>query len=331
MDRGSVAGETSYRLPSGGCRRRRYGEITEGFWVQEIYQVYDGPVTGFMQPLFPRGPNKGKRQEHWGYAEVTDDTIFTLLIADSIIERGVVDREDIIQRILSAKIKGWPGWNDFSEAAKKGEAEMLEFARWRDGNGAPMRVSPIGIVNKPGKLEKIIHDVDSACSMTHGARSALSGACAIAAAISAAIEGLEKYEVFELAVEAARLGESLGNDDNRPPADRILIGMRFVDSYTGSNLPRDLLRIMNPGFSAYESVPFALSLAYGIDSAERVILGAVNQGGDADSIASMAGSIAAALHPDTLPQEWVREVEDVNGLSLREKASKLTRLRISNA
>ena len=165
--------------------------------------------------------------------------------------------------------------------------------------------------------------------MTHGARSALSGACAVAAAISAAVEGYGKRELFEFAMKAARLGESFGNNDERPQADRILIGMSFVDSYKGSQLPKDLRRVLNPGFQAYEGGPYALSLAYGIDSAEKVILGAVNQGGDADSIASMAGSIVAALYPDTLPQEWVKEVEDVNGLNLREIASKLVQLRIS--
>ena len=68
-------------------------------------------------------------------------------------------------------------------------------------------------MSRPENLEKIIRDVESACSMTHGARSALSGACAVAAAIAAAVEGWEKEKVFEFAIEAARLGESLGNDD----------------------------------------------------------------------------------------------------------------------
>jgi len=79
--------------------------------------------------------------------------------------------------------------------------------------------------------------------------------------------------------------------------------MRFVNSYCGSRLARDLRRVLNPGFLAYESVPYALSLAYGIPNAKKVILEVVNQCEDADSIASMAGSVAAALYPNTLPKE----------------------------
>jgi len=300
------------------------GKMTEGYWPEEVLSNYGDYVQGFKKPIQP------KSKFTWGYAEVTDDTAFTLLIAESIIEKGGVDRENIIQRILNheTKVKGWPGWEDFFKDAQMGENETAEFAKWRDGNGAPMRVSPIGIINSPMNLEKIIKDVNLACSMTHGARSALSGACAIAAAISAAAEGWEKKEVFRFAIKAARLGESLGHDDNRPPANRILMGMNFVRNYNGSQLPRDLRRILNPGFLAYEGVPYALSLAYGIESAKDVILGAVNQGGDSDSIGSMAGSIAAALYPDTLPQEWVKEVEKANSLNLTEIGLKLAKIRL---
>ncbi len=305
------------------------GKMTEGFWPEEVLSTYGSPLTFFQEPLYPRGPGKGKRQERWAYAEVTDDTTFTLLVAESIVQKGGIDRQDIIERILNhkTKIKGWPSWEDFCKAAQLGEDKIVEFSRWRDGNGAPMRVSPIGIINRPENLEKIVKDVNLACSMTHGARSALCGACAIAAAISAAIEGFGKNEVFEIAVKAARLGECLGNDDARPTADRILIGMKFADGYVGSQLPLDLRRVLNPGFQAYEGVPYALSLAYGIPNAKEAILGAVNQGGDADSIASMAGRVVAALHPDTLPSEWVKEVEKANNLKLSETALKLIEIR----
>jgi ADP-ribosylglycohydrolase len=179
----------------------------------------------------------------------------------------------------------------------------------------------------PENIEKITADVDLACSMTHGAMSALSAACAVAATISAAVEGWKKDQVFEIAVKAAMLGERLGNDDARHPADRILMGIDFAKSYKGSQLAKDLRSILNPGFLAYEGVPYALSLAYGIPNAKEAILAAVNQGGDADSIASMAGSVAAALNPDSLPQEWVKEVEKANNLNLSKIATKLTKLR----
>ena len=299
------------------------GKMTEGYWPEEVVENYGDYIKEFHEPIQP------KSRFNWRYAEVTDDTTFTILMAESIIDKKSVDRKDIIERILNYKqgIKGWPGWEAFSKAARAGGDELRRFSRWRDGNGAAMRVSPIGIINKPENIQKIVDDVEAGCSMTHGARSALSGACAIAAAISSAVEGLPKGEALETAVEAARMGESLGFNDARPTADRILLGMKFVDSYKGSELPGALRRVLNPGFKTYEGVPYALSLVYGMNSAKDVILGAVNQGGDADSIASMAGSIAAAIHPNTLPKEWVKEVEVANDLRLSEMALKLFELR----
>jgi ADP-ribosylglycohydrolase len=297
------------------------GKMTEGYSPEEVLLNYGGYLQGFRKPIQP------KSRFDWERAEVTDDTRFTLLVAESIVKKGGVHRQDIVERILAAKIKGWPGWEDFYNAAQLGEDKIEDFARLRDRNGAPMRVSPIGIINRPENLEKIVGDVDLACSMTHGAMSALSAACALAAAISAAVEGWEKERVFELAIKAARRGESLGNNDARLPADRILTGIHFVRGYRGSQLAKDLGSVLNPGFLAYEGVPHALSLAYGIPNAKEAILGAVNEGGDADSIASMAGSLVAALYPDSLPQEWVKQVEKANNLNLSRIASELAKLR----
>ena len=53
----------------------------------------------------------------------------------------------------------------------------------------------------------------------------------------------------------------------------------------------------------------------------------MNQGGDADSVASMAGSVAAALYPHTLPEEWIKEVEKGNNLNLPVIALNLVKLR----
>lgn len=299
------------------------GKMTEGSWPVEVKETYGSTIMEFKDPIQP------KSSFSWRYAEVTDDTRFTLLMAKSIIEKKGVNRENIIARILDTKIKGWPGWENFCKAAEAGDDEIRRFSKWRGGNGAAMRVSPIGIINSPNNISKIITDVEASCSMTHGARSALSGACAIAAAISSAIEGLSKKRVIEIAIEAARRGDSIGyGDDSRPVADRILHGIEFVDNYSGLNLPFDVRRVLNPGFNAYEGVPYALSLVYGMDNAKNVILGAINQGGDADSVASMAGSIASAIYPDTLPLNWVEVVGKTNNIMFEGLVKKLLELRI---
>lgn len=299
------------------------GKMVEGYRPEEIVKTYGGPITRFRKPIQPRSTFK------WKYAEVTDDTRFTLLIAKSIISKGKVDSEDITKRIMRHPIKGWPRWREFCKAIQDGEKARINFVATADRNGAPMRVSPIGIVNKPENIEKIVIDVESACKMTHYARSALSAACAMAAAISAAIEGWSKQEVIEVTMKASELGEKLGVEDGNPKVShRIKLGIEIVKKYAGSDLASFLYHEFNPpGFKAWEGVPYALSMVYGLDSTIDIILGIVNQGGDADSVASMASSLSVAMTPDTLPKEWVETVEKANNLHLSKIALELLGLR----
>ena len=293
------------------------GKLTEGYWPHEIIQTYGGPVTGFRRPIQPRS------RWEWAYAEVTDDTRFILLVAESIIEQGRVDRLDIARRILERPIKGWPGWEEFKAV---GDPEQIGHRR---GNGAPMRIAPVGILRSPRNLEKLIDDVEQACMMTHHVSSAISAACAIAAAVSAAVEGWPKEGVLELALEAARLGRTRGLKDQAPQLEELVrLGLRKLEMQDDQDLGLSWkLRGLNPGFLAWEGASFALCLAYTASGAKEAILGAVNQGGDADSIAAMAGGIAAALKPDSLPEGWIAEVERANQLGLKRITKELVSLR----
>jgi len=290
------------------------GKLTEGYWPHEISAVYGGPITGFRDPIQPRS------QFQWTLAEVTDDTRFTVLMAESIIACERVDRRDIARRMLERPIKGWPGWEEFKAV---GDPEQIGH---RTGNGAPMRIAPVGIINSPRNLDKLADAVEQACIMTHHVSSAISAACAIAAAISAAVEGWPKNEMLELALEAAGLGRLRGQQDQAPPLEELVqLGLRKIEQSDQGLGWR--LRGLNPGFLAWEGASFALCLGYAVSGAKEAILEAANQGGDADSIASMAGGIAAALKPDSLPEEWIAEVERVNKLGLKRIAEGLVSLR----
>ena len=242
-----------------------------------------------METFLP--PQQPRSSYGWAYAEVTDDARFTLLITKSIISCGKVDACDITRRIVEQPIKGWPGWDEYRKKAEMGEKDT------RTGNGAPMCVAPIGMLHSPVQLNNIISDVEKACGGTHNTRSALSAACAVAAAYSAALEGFHKSDLLEVAIEAAILGNQLGEDDLCPDVARRL---QWVRKNVGKQR-RGLRSGLNPGFFAWEAVPFVFALIMLYDSARDVILAAVNEGGDADSIAAMAGGIVAARKlPDTL-------------------------------
>jgi len=54
---------------------------------------------------------------------------------------------------------------------------------------------------------------------------------------------------------------------------------------------------------------------------------AANIGGDSDSVASIGGAIAGALHPETVNQEWFEVVNSTNEDELLDVATSLAALR----
>lgn len=56
----------------------------------------------------------------------------------------------------------------------------------------------------------------------------------------------------------------------------------------------------------------------------RTVLGAVNYGRDCDSIASMAGAIAGALHGESaVPSDWAKTVAEASRIDLHAPAGEL--------
>ena len=235
--------ERCFAALAGGAVGDALGKMTEGYWPPEIESRYGGRVETFLLPQQPNSTHA------WGFAEVTDDTRFTILVAESVVSCGRVDAKDIVNRILKEPIKGWPGWSEFKKKAEFGEKDT------RTGNGTPMRVAPIGVLHSPFNLETLVKDVEQVCSCTHNTRSALSAACAIAAAYSAAIEGCDKEAILEIAIEAAELGNQFGEDDLCPDVARRL---RWVRKNVGAEDRR--FRGLNPGFVAWEGAVYALAL-----------------------------------------------------------------------
>ena len=79
----------------------------------------------------------------------------------------------------------------------------------------------------------------------------------------------------------------------------------------------------NPGFSSWEGAVNALYLFLKHDSAREAIIEAANWGGDADSIASMAGGMLAAWCPESLPEKWRITVKERNAIELDHLAEDL--------
>ena len=156
------------------------------------------------------------------------------------------------------------------------------------GNGAGMRVSPVGLYAKT--LDEALALAAVTASVSHNHPEGVKGAQAIAASVFLCKEGKTKQEIKEYVEEA------FGYDLNRTIAE--------IRPYYDFDV------------SCQGSVPEAIIAFLEGNSFEEVIRLAISIGGDSDTIACMAGAIAACMYP--IPEEMVEKCNSILTDDLRE-------------
>jgi ADP-ribosylglycohydrolase len=289
------------------------GKQTETLSRAEVQRWYPGGVTGFHgKPggVIPR--YIGKRYE-WRIGETTDDTEQTLAVARALLHLGRADHTAIGQELLHCQKSLHPGvslW-DFVQ-----QGDPARIATTGNGCGAAMRAAPIGILYPSSNLDELIRAAYECAIPTHGGQLAIAATAAVAAAVSAALDGLPASDVLATATQASTREDST-----------IASSIQQIYSYLASrsHLSVDQLATRYFPNKPETIVPLAICLALVTQSAQRTILVAANAGGDSDSVASIGGAIAGALAPDTVNDEWFEVVRLVNSGDLIETARGLAR------
>ena len=212
---------------------------------------------------------------------VTDDSIMTLAIAKAIMEtykrlptemRSLMYSEERNKLLEDLSVKY------MQEIGRKypncGYGGL--FSRWvfsdkpepydSYGNGAAMRVSPVGFVAQTES--QAVHFAKIVTGITHNHEEGIKGATAVATAIFMARRGALKAEIFESMKNYYALDFWI--DDIR-------------DSYEFNE-------------TCQETVPQAIKAFIESNSFEDAIRIAISIGGDSDTIAAITGSIAEAYY-----------------------------------
>jgi ADP-ribosylglycohydrolase len=300
------------------------GKQTENLSREGVAHWYPRGVRGFEGPpgtIIPRYATNRKHQ--WLFGETTDDTERTLAVARAVLRDGDVRHVSVGRELLRCKKSVHPGvqslW-EFHEAA-----DPTRVALDHNGCGAAIRVAPVGILYRSGRLEEIVEGAHQASISTHGGALALAAAAATAAAVSAAIDGADGIEILRFAQVAGERAEQRSGSPGTVFAESL--GSIYDEL---SRLPRldadDVARRYTPT-QPLTIVALAIALAALMDSAESAILLAANIGGDSDSVASIAGAILGARHPDSVNQDWYGVVEAINQHRLASFADDLSALR----
>lgn len=265
----------------------------------------------------------------------TDDIELSLIVAEHLIEQG-----GIVHRILAADFVNKWAYKIFSSskpkfygasclAACRNIFEMLkDISRIYNeqiklersngdflfgcgvnsaGNGGAMRVAPLGLFFNLKEDEFALRDaVVRTTKLTHNNLEACAGAVAIAYGVARLVHletvGQEFLDgVFEFT-----------KDLDLATAERI----KRILEYSGDVYPHNSGRVL-------DSVPAAFFyFMSSLTNLESSLIRAVNAGGDADTIASMAGALSGAYNGlQIIPVRWVNGLKDSD--RIRETALKL--------
>lgn len=256
----------------------------------------------------------------------TDDTHMAIGVAESLLEKKGLDGEHMVRTFIrNFDVEPWRGYGPGPPRVfariKAGEpwdkAAGRTYGGGSFGNGAAMRVAPVGLLYHDDR-ERLRQAAYGSSQITHAHELGKEGAA------------LQAYAVA-LACRA------------QPPA---LDGQRFLDEldeFMGHRVYKEKLRkirallgepdrlkvvmTLGNGIEAFNSVPAAIySFLRYPSSFEEAVVYAISLGGDTDTIGAMCGAISGAyLGVKGIPERWRSKVE--NRTYLEELAERLWRLK----
>ncbi len=229
----------------------------------------------------------------------TNVTSMILVTARSLIDSRGFNPEHMADRLSAA---GWrapdvQGWDD--ETARDLLGGAISY-----GNGAAMRMTPIGLVfhRRP---ERAVETARMAAAITHNHPMGEDGAGLHAGAIA------EIMSVpLEQKIDSTELLKSLREHSGRRRFRDILSDIETL--WLDKASEERVIEVLGNSVEAHRSVPTALySFLAHHETFPNAVLYALSLGGDANTIASMTGALAgAALGESAIPRSWVSLLQE---------------------
>lgn len=239
----------------------------------------------------------------------TDDTVLTVAIADALLHG----------RTFADAISDWgsrytyAGFGGSFREWKKRRKKDPNATNNSKGNGCGMRVSPVGFF--ADTIEETMELAKESALLTHNSPEGIAGAQAIAVAVFMAKEQRAKEEIK--AFIETTFGYNLGMSND---GVRKFIGT--LDSAGNTHREREW---------AKNTCPVAITAFLNSNGYEETIRTAISYGGDVDTIACMAGGIAAAYYgvpqeiidgvAPYLPKDIIAVINEFDGLELENRTT----------
>lgn len=333
------------------------GGATEGWTPEQIQARHGGPVTGIVGPYHEDWRHaRPIAPYHKGDGHITDDTLMThALVQVYAARRTHLDAyamaSDLVPLLIGEEVWVPELESDALILQRVFLAEKWLVARLHYGHvdpreagvgnivncGAAMYMAPVGVVNAANPRAAYAEAIDLAGA--HQSSYGREAAGVLAASVAAALSpGADVDDVLDAALDVAHDGTRAAlvavvgavrglapGADDTTVRRTLRAAVRPYDT-VGDDYRRPDLDARRPSRTrSIEELPVALGfcLASGGDL-RTAVLGAVNYGRDADSIATMAGAVCAGLGgAEAVPADWVRDVEQASRIDLHQVAKAL--------
>jgi ADP-ribosylglycohydrolase len=317
---------------------------------REIVARWGGQLRGF-EPAPPDHPIAAGLPA----GSITDDTEQAVLLARLLVRgHGSIDPRELAQALVSWErdMAARGSLDLLGPSTKRAVAAILagvpaeEAGATGATNGAAMRITPVGIavpMTLPDRappappappalqpsLSTLVDRVVAASYVTHNTGLALAGAAAVAAAVSAGLDGAGIGAATAFAVDAAGIAANRGHwVAGADVGARIEWATDLVAGRDRAEAAELIYTLVGTSLATQESVPAAFAVLAAVpDDPWQACLLAASLGGDCDTIAAMAGAVAGACHGlDAFPAEAIAVI-DAHGLGLAALADDLCDLR----
>ncbi|GBN11288.1 Poly(ADP-ribose) glycohydrolase ARH3 [Araneus ventricosus] len=264
----------------------------------------------------------------------TDDTSMTLSVARSLVENKKIDPKDLAKRFVDEYFRE-PNLSygthvvvvfyalketNFEDVFLPGKMQFNGSGSY--GNGAAMRIAPIALFDHNKTDESLKRDVEECSRITHNHPYGYNGAILQCLAIKAALksDSSKEFDPVDFISQLEKKMETIETKDDSPYCESLKkIKEIYLQDHEDISA-EEIAKCLGNDETAHESVPAAIySFLRGMKPLSdfecsnpfvRTIYFAISIGGDTDTIAAMAGSIAGAYYGiDGIPTELQERCE----------------------
>ncbi|MCF7798520.1 ADP-ribosylglycohydrolase family protein [Candidatus Woesearchaeota archaeon] len=286
------------------------GKICSKYTTDEVIEIYGHKITGLKQPV------RRTSIQTWNYGAITDDTILTKLVMDSLIKNKEFDRKDFAADLMICDPKGG------TQIKKFKSSNNLEYVAL-DGetNGGAIRTLGLAVIHD--NANKLTKDVIKLTTLTHGTLESISATLLTAYAQQAALRDIANINEYMLDTLQTYFPEG----KHTKVIDNFHLATKIFSEHNSADMLDEMI-----GFTKYAwtSVPCAIATGILANNTYDEFINIIHRNQpnrDLDTMASIAGSIMGARKTNEKVKKISTEIGLANNIDFIYYGKELKKLR----